>query len=492
MSLIRFLLAILIPLAGGRIILEPFARRTPFRTGETLSLSLALGLGALTLSMLALSLAGIPFRFYTIAPSFFTVAFAAGVIIPKAVYVLDSRFHAQPDSSGEGKRDKENPGLKRGIPKEGGGNTIRMLLGGFLFLVLAVLVFLQYHQAFVSARTSDSLGIWGTKAKVFYYDGKIRLSFFSDPEMVYTHQDYPLFLPLAEAWINIALGRWDDRWGRLLCPTLFLFMLTGLFSFLQRWVNREWALLFCLLFSLNPTTLVHSSLAQADLPLAFFYGLGILLFLCWLFEESNEGYLLLCGFFCGLGGWVKHEGSGFFLALFLLLVLILLFRGKRKKGGRQSLKRGLLFLLPGLLAILPWMILRLLLNLQHDIVNSRTLNPSWILNSLTRWKTIFHFYLSGLFFSRDWNLFWFLLIPSTLLSLKETFRPPLRHLAALLLLSLLVLSFVYMITPNDPDIQMMTSFRRVTISLSVPAVLLLALQSRSWFHKKRVERDTEG
>jgi len=59
--------------------------------------------------------------------------------------------------------------------------------------------------------STDFLAIWGLKGKTIYFTGAIPGRIFHDPATVWSHPEYPLFVPLAMAAFSAATGSWNDE-----------------------------------------------------------------------------------------------------------------------------------------------------------------------------------------------------------------------------------------------------------------------------------------
>src|SRR5262249_16732799 len=93
---------------------------------------------------------------------------------------------------------------------------------GALLLLSLALVGLAGAMAGLRAMGWDGLFKWEIKAGVaFLKGGVIPLSFYSDPTRPWTHPEYPLLLPLSEAWLYGWMGRADQQMAQLLSLVFF-------------------------------------------------------------------------------------------------------------------------------------------------------------------------------------------------------------------------------------------------------------------------------
>jgi hypothetical protein len=82
--------------------------------------------------------------------------------------------------------------------------------------------------------SNDYLAIWGFKGKVIFGAGGVPRRLFTDPNLVFSRQEYPLGLPFLYASLAFLLGRWDDHATALLFPFLQAATLLALAGWLRR------------------------------------------------------------------------------------------------------------------------------------------------------------------------------------------------------------------------------------------------------------------
>ena len=129
----------------------------------------------------------------------------------------------------------------------------------------------------------DGLVVWEMKAYLACLnDGRMPLAYYSDLSRQWSHPQYPLYVPLLEAWLYDWVGRCDQWLAGLLFPLFYMaavgLLVTGGLR-LGKQLGRGLAaalLLFCV-----PQFVVGAGSASsgyADFPLAVFY-LGALVYL---------------------------------------------------------------------------------------------------------------------------------------------------------------------------------------------------------------------
>ena len=215
--------------------------------------------------------------------------------------------------------------------------------------------------------------VWGYKAKLFYRSGAIPLSFFTDADLPFTHQSYPLIYPVMLTWSYFCMFGDCDVLLKVLPPLLGVLIYLSIYRQLRcggcgRNVSLTVALLFCgsAPFFLTSTTVYAENL----LILYVFWGVSFLLKS--LKEDMRRGdvsagLLLLAG-----GACVKNEGLIYFTfaVVFILSVQIIrIFRCKKVDMDRGILKSNFLYsavfaVAAFALFILPWLLFRKVLGIE--------------------------------------------------------------------------------------------------------------------------------
>jgi len=108
-------------------------------------------------------------------------------------------------------------------------------------LLLLLLVFFALQIVFVAIMTAgrpldswDSWVTWGMKARTIFLDGRISPAVYADPSRAVTHLDYPLLVPLIEAWLFGWLGAPDDRLAGVVSILFYLALLGIGYSAVRR------------------------------------------------------------------------------------------------------------------------------------------------------------------------------------------------------------------------------------------------------------------
>jgi hypothetical protein len=198
----------------------------------------------------------------------------------------------------------------------------------------------------------DGLLIWELKARYAYLNGgALPAHYFSDAPRVFSHPEYPLFLPMLETWIYFWIGDCDQYWVKLIFP---LFYAVGMILLAQAgtfWSGKRWiGLLVANLFLFIPFLTRAAGgivLGYADVPLSIVY-LAAFYFLS-IFVRQNSGAAWSC--FIALAAilpWIKREG--------VVLWFVVTACGAWIIWRRRGIFPALLSFLPGVCVIVGWQI----------------------------------------------------------------------------------------------------------------------------------------
>jgi prolyl-tRNA editing enzyme YbaK/EbsC (Cys-tRNA(Pro) deacylase) len=181
----------------------------------------------------------------------------------------------------------------------------------------------------------DGLLMWETKAHLACTNGGIiPLEYFSDPSRIYSHQDYPLFVPLAENWIYAWSGQCGQDLAKLLFPFFFVASVGLLASSVSRLTGSAVNGLVAAILPLFVPALIYGSgsatSGYADYALATVY----LACGCYFLEynrERNRQVLPVLFVLLSILPWIKQEGAILFVCVGgLLLALALATRRDRR------------------------------------------------------------------------------------------------------------------------------------------------------------------
>ena len=242
----------------------------------------------------------------------------------------------------------------------------------------------------------DSWVNWGMKARTIFLEDHISPAVYADPSRAVTLQDYPLLMPLAEAWIYGWLGAPDDRFAGVPSILLYLALAGVCYSALRRrGVSRTFALLPTVALVSITHVAGSAGLVFPDLPLAAFATIGAVYLIEWL-EGGAPGLLALAALGAGLMPWTKREGLVLLFALSLSTLII-------RRGDRRAWLGVWTLVLAAALLAGPWWAFVAWNNISNDAFLPLTVTT--LLSNSGRLPVIAWGFLSNLS-SPTWNFVW--------------------------------------------------------------------------------------
>jgi hypothetical protein len=161
----------------------------------------------------------------------------------------------------------------------------------------------------------DSWANWGVKARAIFIEGGLGAAVLSDPARAVTHLDYPLALPLLEAWVYAWLGAPDDRFAGII-SWLYYLALAGLAWAGARRLGAgpNLAAAGAVAAAALPNLALLAGFAFADVPLAALALATAIYLAAWL-KGGPTGALVVAAVCAGSLPWMKREGAVLLAAL---------------------------------------------------------------------------------------------------------------------------------------------------------------------------------
>jgi hypothetical protein len=440
------LLSVVFPTLLGWSLVRVFDRRQVLSEAEHLSLGGALGIGFLAWWMLLLDWFSIPFT-------------RSNLVIPMAIAsipVMLGRFRSN--------RSTVNPSRVR--------RTDAVLLAVIAVQLLTTTVFSLLRPIEVH----DAVFNWGLKSKAIFLGRAVPMRLLETN--VSPNPTYPLLMPLAQSYVSLFLGEYDDFCAKWICVLLFMSFLGFLYFALRRTgASLRTGLFAVLVVCTIPQVVEQVSNGYADLPVGIYFGLAGICFCLWLREESHL-FMVLAALFSAFAALTKDEGLAAAVLLFCCFVTAML---ARRKGSIAHALTGIV----GFVAIfgvllLPWLRLKIHLELAAQAYLVRRPFPRFEWGRLERLWPIFYQYQLQWFSLRNWNLLWVFILVALAVGYKRSLRGERAWIGSLLLGQLMIYTMFYILVPdeNHPVMNLpwylMTTVSRMLLQLTPLSVFFLA------------------
>lgn len=317
----------------------------------------------------------------------------------------------------------------------------------------------------------DGLLNYEAKARyAFLNGGALPLAYFSDPTRDWSHQDYPLLMPLTETWLYLWLGRADQELAKLIAWMFFVSAICMLHAANRRFEVNSWPMLIASLMIFTvPLLLIgdgSASSGYADFPMAIFY-LATIIQAAEFWRSGNLAAMRLAGLLIAAGCWLKQEGIILWCCVTVLLCLKALLESNRwgadwRKWLQLALTVGL-----GLLVFGGWRwfigFVGAPARTEVQPIGMETLQANaWLLPAIAKGVTL------ELLNPKHWGALWLLAFGSLGWLLWRRGCAELFMLALALLLPILVYASLHFFFPGSP-------LTRLLIHISLVAVLVIGL-----------------
>ncbi len=203
----------------------------------------------------------------------------------------------------------------------------------------------------------DFWAIWGLKGRVFFVTRGIDIEFLANPDVYYSHPDYPPLLPLLYDFMAVVKGEWDDRWLGLLFVAFASALVLVLRDELLRATESK-------AFSALATLALSGAACSPWIGLGegalVALGTAGLLVLARGVRDDDGRAIVLAAVLLGVGAMAKNEGLALAVAAAISLIA---FRRQQIAG----------FVLPVALFAAPWLLWRATLSIETDVVSGGVL-----------------------------------------------------------------------------------------------------------------------
>lgn len=329
-------------------------------------LAFLVGVASVLMVTVALMVVGVPALLPTVAVVSVAVA-GAGLLLARRGGGLPRRDRRAAASAGRNVWERlRATSLDRWIV-----TAFAVAFGAF---ALAMLL----DAAVTTITAYDAWTLWIRKALVLYHFGTPPAAFFASPDYGFTSPDYPLLLPLLESYSFQAMGAIDTQTLHVQFWLLYVAFGWAL-AYVGNRITRPaiWAPIV-LLALVAPGIWGALLTAYADVPMAMFLCVGVLLVGIWL-SRGRPGDLALGVVL--LAGAASTKNEGLMAAVSVLVVAAVLLAVERRFGALRRLGLGAGALL---LLILPWRAWSAIEGVQGQLPLGQGLNPGYLAGRVDR------------------------------------------------------------------------------------------------------------
>jgi len=334
--------------------------------------------------------------------------------------------------------------------------------------------------------TWDALAIWGAKGKAIFSLGSVQAvkDYGAKPY-------YPLNIPIAMALFYY----FGEPFVKSIFPFYFIAILMVFYGSLKRYGCGYVGSAGTLMLAVTPFIFFHSTIAYANLPMAFYY-MASVIYLHQFFQNNSRAFLMLSSVLVGIGCWTRAEGL---IWLFPNLMVLAIYALRRKQWLDP-----LLYLGPVLVFFLPWNVFtKYVIEAKSPYAGAALegIKQLFTLNIETTYlRDILRYFCRQIFIKETWLvvrgvLVWSYIWPFffSVLILYCTRIRKYPYLLSIIGLDILVLFFIYYTVANSGSLYRILgmgfniSFNRMTLYfiplILFQTILLISDDIRRWRSK---------
>jgi len=320
----------------------------------------------------------------------------------------------------------------------------------------------------------DSFAIWMYKAKIVAAEPLLPIpKFLLDPSLSYSHQDYPLGMPLVVAAMYSAVGGIDEQYGKVPLLAAYLSLALVIYAALRRELNRATAAAVTALLIAMPVLIQNTGAAVAEVPLVLMHACCLVLLLRWM-QDAGRRNLVASAVFAAFAAFLKNEGLALFPLIAVAAAAFALIRQRR-----DLIFDWLSAAAVSLVVIGPWIVYRRYLPHTHEDYGSKLINLSMIRQNFPRLRQVLPMYMGQLWELKTAGSIWMLLVLAAVVGWRAFGRLPVVILWAILLAHLSLYLATYMITPWDLNTLIAMVGPKLLMHAAPAAALLIGLHFSS-------------
>jgi hypothetical protein len=411
---------------------------------EKFALCWGLGAFALALVLLLVTVAGVPLERGWVPLL---------VVLPLAVIVVHLA--------------RRRPAERRAVATPSAGKTNlsapRKALVAFCVIFTLLILAAAFVNSFRFPLRGDAARFWGLKAKIIYFESMRSPDYITESQ-AHQHVNYPVLVPLLEAWSFRWMGGADALWVEMLFPAFFAALLAGLYANARKMTSATWAALAAFVLAsfgpfINPQGEGSAVSAYADVPLAFFIAMAVFYLVRWGGRDGEAGHGLLGGVFLAACVFTKNEGAvAAAAALFFASALVIFTRGFAPRASRLREWAALVAIVVALSA--PWLAVRTMLPANDENYPSLLTAANIAAGLSKNLEPVLSGFLTAMLpvaesggrfvmkIPASWTLFWPAVFIVFVLYARRALSPPAALMTLLVLTMLLVYVAMLLVAPD--------------------------------------------
>jgi len=344
-------------------------------------------------------------------------------------------------------------------------------------LTILCLANLVWFSAIESPISFDARSIYGLKARILYDTGNVRSEDFRNADRLHFNANYPLLIPLLEAFLYSAQQSQQDLGMQLLFTGFVLASASVLVAEVRRFESPVRSAMWGACFLLLPISLMPGEgtglSGSADYALAAFVMAAVVAAGKWL-AAPQTGTAVLAGLMLGAAINTKQEGLVWLAALTMAAVITISARRTREPLRSRISAVWTVGIVLGCLLISA-AARRGIPNSPYFRSFADALHWDWLIHTWTRTAFIIRYALEKLLSFPLFSFIWPLIAGALVLLRRHSTSPTVFLWRATAILVVAAYWIIFTITPLHLDYQLRTAFYRLTAHV-LPLFLLAAAE----------------
>ena len=306
-----------------------------------------------------------------------------------------------------------------------------------IFIILTVLVvanflLIIFFTVLYPIKFWDAISCWSLKGKAFFIDGTIN-KFFTEHNYTFSHNSYPIYLPLIQTWVLTWMGESNENLLKLIFPIFYSSLIFTLYYLFRQRIKKLLSILLVFIVSVLPIIVDHGYIEYTNLLFSVSLLLAVYFFYIAKTMKDKTSFLIFSAVFFTICAMTRSEGI-LYVLLFIIINLYFFISGIIR--DRRSTKNIINFFLPLAVFIIfmaPWYFLKIKLNLPflstewHEFIGSNfgniDISGVWEAFRAIGSQIVFSLYDSTrAVFASFYGPVWILLLIALFFNFKQHFR----------------------------------------------------------------------
>jgi hypothetical protein len=316
----------------------------------------------------------------------------------------------------------------------------------------------------------DAFAIWMFKAKIVAAEPlrPIPRSFLDDA-LSYSHEDYPLGMPLVVAGMYASIGRVDELFGKAPLMLVYVSLIGVSYGALRRYLNRPTAAAVAGIFVGIPVLVQHIGMGVAEVPLVLMHTCCLVLLLQWM-QTGGRRILVASAAFAAFAAFTKNEGLALLPIVAAAALSFVIIRRRR-----DLLLDWLVAVGTALVLIGPWLVYREYLPRNHENYGSKLVSLSTLIQDLPRLRQLAPMYFGQLWELKSAGGIWLVLPIAAIIGWRGFRNAAVLLLWGILLAHLMLYLATFEVTPWDLNVLLAMVGPKLLMHIAPAAMLLIAL-----------------